>query len=184
MLSRASCIHVCKLSFLGHVCTAPVQFWSSTMLLLFTSNCTVPIQKSSIYIEGAKVFWSSNGQCKRDCDELHFQCRGFLKLLKDHYNGDRLTRSQLHLNILQVSSESNYLWMKSLVSFQKAENSLMEQCTSQAKTLEQLTLAFNYYQEGLIDLKVGWIRNNFVLSLVVTFGFTLKLGKVLEVNLR
>ncbi len=65
-----------------------------------------------------------------------------------------------HLTLLnflflpKVSSESSYLWMKSLMKFQKAELALMEECGTQATTLNQLTKAYNHYQEGLIDLKV------------------------------
>ncbi len=61
---------------------------------------------------------------------------------------------QFHLFLCQVSSESSYLWMKSLMKFQKAELALMEECGTQATTLNQLTKAYNHYQEGLIDLKV------------------------------
>eukprot|EP00795_Rhopilema_esculentum_P003271 gene3271-1602_t len=57
--------------------------------------------------------------------------------------------------VSKLSSESNYMWMKALANIMRAEYTLMTPCSTQAKTLEQLTEAYNLYQEGLVDLKAS-----------------------------
>eukprot|EP00794_Sanderia_malayensis_P020330 gene20330-22330_t len=66
-----------------------------------------------------------------------------------------LASSMFEKLVDKVSSESNYLWMSALVKFHKAEFTLMGDCSTQAKTSERLTDAYNHYQDALIDLKAS-----------------------------
>jgi len=70
--------------------------------------------------------------------------------------GFHLLASNLFSSLItSVASESNYLWIKALANFEKAEHTLMEECSTQAMTLDHLIEAYNLYQEGLIDLKAS-----------------------------